>query len=221
MTEREHRRAARARIAALILSALTPSLALAYLPVGLEGASGKHDFALSEAIVIGRVTRIERFSDPLGAGSDAACFSCIATVTVGRTLKGPLKRGDEFLIRIGEYILKGDDNARPVRMALFNTQRPWPMRFNGVYLLCLRRVPDERVARPAWKGKLWQPQSFYYSIHELVGAIDPTTRKWVICVREGQWRGKPKPLVSLDAFLKQRGYDPRGQPFEDRPEREE
>ncbi len=96
-------------LSCLAVVALAPVLVLcaeqraaAYFPLNCNRAHAKNDFKDAALVVIGRVTAVERFRDVSPPASKAGkkeptYFFYLATVTVGRTLKGKAKPGGWFV----------------------------------------------------------------------------------------------------------------------------
>ena len=194
------------RVAVFFLVLFAAGVARAYLPVQCNARFAESGFTSSEAIAIGRVTKVERVGPfDLGGPRKVQCFSYVATIAVGKAFKGPLKPKDEVLIGIGSYLCRGDDDTTPTQLATHNTHSPLPLNINGVYLLCLCREDDEAAGKEEWKGKVWKPRSCHFSIHEIIMATVAGRGERIPHVIEGRWPDKPGPPVPLSLFLKAKG----------------
>ena len=91
--------------------------AVAFYPGECWPAWAKDDFKESALVVIGRVTAVARFrtSPPATTGypKEIKEFFYLATVTVGRTLKGKAKPDDDILFYTGSYMQRKEDNSTP------------------------------------------------------------------------------------------------------------
>jgi hypothetical protein len=166
----------------------------AYLPVECNAEHAAGDLAKSEAVVIGRVIAVQRLG-PQEAFDGRWLFSpYLAKVKIGRTLKGPLKTGDEIKIGLGGYLQRAEDNVQPTSISI-GTHSGLDLKPNGVYLLCLNR------AKGAGSVDGWAPRSCHFSVHHVVLAKDDRTGKAVLSVRAGRWPGARQEAVPLSVFL--------------------
>jgi len=166
--------------AGLVISA--GQAALAFLPGECVSDSYKSDFKESPLIVIGRVTAIERYRHPYRSGSDVKESFYLATITVGRTMKGDAKPGQEILFLMGFSHLRADDNLHSSILVVANTHAGWDLEIDNSYLICLRpsvylsdRAHCEVRRDGAWQGTdlekrdVWEPRSCHNSVHRVSG----------------------------------------------------
>jgi hypothetical protein len=156
-----------------------------YFPGQCDRECAKDDFQKAAAVVIGRVTAIQRYRFAPEATSGASAkppaeFFYLATITVGRTLKGKAKPGDEILFYVGLYGQREEDNATPAPLRVANTHPAWTVECNHVYLLALDPAQERRGGRDAeerrdgkWvragleKREIWEPRSCHWGVHEI------------------------------------------------------
>ncbi len=186
-----------------------PRAAWAFLPVDCHYS--ENDFSGAEAVVIGRVTKVERVTTKLPAGKETRLQFCyIATITVGRVLKGDVKNGSELYIYIGDYVQPAEDNTLPQQFSTCNTHGALPLEINNVYLLCLRHGEGHapRELPRSWRRKLWAPNHCHYCIHQIAWTFSGDDHSRTVVVLESQGRGEPRPPVPLADFLKQKMGSP-------------
>ncbi len=199
----------------------------AYLPIECISDSVKDDFKESALIVIGRVTSIERYRtrppDQYKAKRDANLYFYVATITVGRTLKGDAKVGQEILFFMGFSSLRDDDNLHSRILVVANTHSGWDLDVDNAYLLCLRSseyLQDKARAEVrrdgAWhsagleKRAVWEPRSCHNSVHRVSGR-DPV----LVSLGLEHPRSRPESRVPLEEFIaaQKKGQFP-GKPHE-------
>jgi hypothetical protein len=160
--------------------------ASAYYPPECFPDYAKDDFKKSALVVIGRVTAVERFRvSPTLAPKERANwgteFFYLATVTVGRTLKGKTNPGDDILLYTGYYPQRKEDETQAVSIRVANDHPAWTLDYGHVYLLALdlqsSQVDARGIAEAHRDGKwvhaalenreIWAPRSCHFSIHEI------------------------------------------------------
>jgi hypothetical protein len=167
-----------------VLLLLGSGESLAYFPCNCFPDYAKNDFKESALVVIGRVTAIQRYRIPLSAAGVATArrsvwFFYVATITVGRTLKGKAKPGEDILFCTGSYEQRSEDDTEPTRLRVANSHPAWTLDYNHVYLLALdpdRWDPEEVEQRRDGKWtrtslenrEVWKPRSCHWSVHEVM-----------------------------------------------------
>jgi len=192
-------------VCCILATTALPRAAWAFLP--WDCVYSEYDFTGSDAVVIGRVTKVERVTTKQPFGEETRPQFCyIATITVGQVLRGPVKKDSDLFIHIGEYVQRTEDNTVPAQFGTCNTHRALPLQINSVYLLCLRRGEGHapRELSRSWRRKLWAPNCCHYSIHEIIWWLSSEKPTGVMAVLESQGMGRPKPPVPLADFLGQK-----------------
>jgi hypothetical protein len=158
--------------------------AAAHYPLECSPEHAKDDFKNSALVVIGRVTTVERFRASPSAASTASEkepteFFYLATVTVGQTLKGKVKPGDEVLFYTGSYRQRKEDNTAPTALRVANTHPAWTLDYDHIYLLALNpagrsgewnaeaRRDGRWIDAALEKREVWEPRSCHCSVHEI------------------------------------------------------
>lgn len=176
--------AAGIRAFGIVLLCITAGPAYAFLPMNCSRKHAKDDFQKSELVVIGRVTTIQRFrflpeADAPASAKDLKMFFYLATVTVGQTIRGTAKPGDDIFFFTGSYESRRDDETMPAVVRVANAHPGWALDYNHVYLLALKpagRLEDlkaEGRRDGKWiligpdKRQIWEPRSCHWSIHEI------------------------------------------------------
>jgi len=188
-----------------ILATTLPRAAWAFLPVDCYHSD--YDFSSAEAVMIGRVTKVERVTTKLPVSEVTKLQFCyFATVTVGRVLRGDVKKDSDLCIYIGDYLQREEDNTVPTWLGTCNTHGALPLQINNVYLLCLNRGPGHAPTElpRSWRRKLWHPSCCHYSIHQIGWTFSAEDHARAMVVLESQGTGQPKPPVPLAEFLKQK-----------------
>jgi hypothetical protein len=214
--------------AGCVLAALTALLfmdqATAYLPGNCNARHAVADYDMSDAVVIGRVVAVERVLEKLryANGRDDYHFSYVATVRVGRAVRGTLSVGDEFRMLVGGYFQSSYDDTAPVgRLMTCNTHSPHDLPPAGVRLLFVNRARDlqrdrenpkgpevsrdELARRLVEEGNVWEPRSCHFSVHEIVWGTDGKDGKTLWVEPSSRPWGDAKPEAQLlDDFLSQK-----------------
>ncbi len=166
----------------------------AYYPIQCNSEHAASDFADAEAIVIARCIKVERKMEQI-PNQKYQSFYYMATLKVGRAIKGELKTGDEFEMCEGGYIAQQEDNVTPTYVAQCNTHPGAGLEPNGVFLMYLKTRDL----------KTWYPVSCHFSIHEMVDCLDEKTNKHSLGVKESvSMRSRSEQTVPLDEFLKRK-----------------
>ena len=133
------------------------TVAFAYLPASWSRGNANLDFKKADAVVIARVTGVNRKIHPL----DQRAFVYVASVAVGNVLRGVVKTNDVLNIIIGGYRQSHVDEAEPTHISQCNSQNGFDLRINDVYLLALDRQGTNKLEQ------LWKPRSGHLSIHHI------------------------------------------------------
>lgn len=190
------------------------SAALAFLPYECVSDMYLDDFKESPLIVIGRVTAIERYRTNvpprMNAKPDTKQFFYVATIAVGRSLKGDAKPGQELLFFMGFSGLREDDNLHSRILVVANTHSGWDLDVDNAYLLCLRRTEylEDKAHAEVRRGGVWQnaglekrdvwePRSCHNSVHRIASGRDPVH----VSVSLEHPRSRSEKCVPLDAFI--------------------
>ncbi len=164
----------------------TAHVALAYPPIECYTDAAKDDFKESPLIVIGKVTAIERYRTPDRLKPGVKLPFYVATVTVGRTLKGDVKPGEEILFLMGFGRLPEQDNLHSSLITVANSHSGWYLDVDNAYLLCLspsKYLEDRAHAEVRrdgdWRNAglenrdVWEPRSCHNSVHRISSHRDP------------------------------------------------
>lgn len=205
--------------------------AIAYLPPQCCPRHAKDDFNQASLVVIGRVTAVERYrvapstdSPPKGATE----FFYLATITVGRTLKGKAKPGDDVLFYTGTYSQRREDDTAPTWLRVANSHPAWTLEYDHVYLLALDPLARTNEGKaevrrdgkwfpvPMEKREIWEPRSCHCSVHEITvrNRTEPNDKgpdgmenlrlipETYVTLYFDRWRESPKGgLFLLDEFI--------------------
>lgn len=171
-------------------------VSLAYFPMQCSVNHAASDFADADAIVIARCIKVERRVEQL-PNDKFKSYYYIATLKVGRTIKGTLKVDEEIEMLEGAYLARQEDNAQPTYLAQCNTHPRAGLDPDGVFLLYIKQHND----------KTWSPVSCHYSIHEVVALVNEKTKARSLGVNESlgmRSREEQKKTVPLEEFLKRK-----------------
>jgi hypothetical protein len=157
--------------------------ACAHLPPECTFQHAIDDFAESNLVIIGRVTAVERYrlvsNDPAARHVTPFTFTYLATITVGKVIRGESRPGDQVLLCVGFYEQRVANDTDPAVLRVANTHPAWSADYGKVYLLALvrERVFDdctlakfkdgEWVASGVDVRTIWRPRSCHWSIHEV------------------------------------------------------
>ena len=189
------------RFSPFLLVLIFATKAHGYYPPNCSAEYAATDFTDADAVVIARVIKIERkLSDFIQKRKNGEvtlkCVDYVATLKVGKVIRGEAKKNDELFIYEGGYIQKEEDNSEITWVRTCGSHSRTGFQIDGVYVLFINmhRGSDGKVD--------WTPRSCHFSIHKLEDEINETTGTQTIVVREslGMW-GKTKPPVPLEAFL--------------------
>ena len=186
----------------------------AYFPINCHSRHAQKDFTHSSHVIIGRVTKIERYRSDANVDGRHTRFDYLATITVGRSLRGPAAKDDEMIVRVGWDDHTNDDNVQPHGVWVANSHPPWRLEIGKVYLLCLvgesRYTPYIAARRDGKKWKtidlsqrVFVPRSCHWSIYELYDEtpVEDDMASKTISIRQIGYRrdekGKGEPLASF------------------------
>lgn len=188
----------------------------AYFPANWCDEYAKNDARDSDIILIGRVTKLERLLHEINylyREDGSVFFNFVATITIGKVLKGKGKLDGRNTIEIGigdslfhsenlNYETLREYDTEPGWISLANTQDGYDLRLNEVYLLFLNKNISEAI------GAYFGPRSGPYSIGIISkksfdvklddGSVDRRYKKYVSMGSLGK---KWKKEVPLDEYI--------------------
>jgi hypothetical protein len=152
---------------------------MAYWPVNCRSSHADKDFTESEAIVIGRVVKMERVNKEIKIADRTILESTyFASVKIGKVIKGELKIGDTIRLFEGEYRRPKEDNADPTHLNQCNTHAQAGFQIDGIYLLFVKKSKEG-------DADLWAPRSCHCSIHKIKKLVNDDTDAERLMVSEG------------------------------------
>jgi hypothetical protein len=179
-------------LAAFCFVVFTTGIALAYFPANCNEDHAALDYTDADAIVIGRVIKIERVMTEIKEAKRKEWETAYyATIKMGKVIKGELKKDDEIQMLEGVYWTKEEDNTDPNWVRQANTHPSAGLKIDGVFLLFIMH-----------RGNQWTPRSCHCSIHSIESAVDEKTEKRKLVVVRGDALEKRSKPVDLDEFLK-------------------
>jgi hypothetical protein len=177
------------------------SLALAYTPTNWLPEHAASDFQKAEAIVVARVVGLNR---AMAKDPPDGTVKFHATLVVGRSYRGPLKRSDRFTFLIGEdWVGNPPEEDRPrFGLLIFGTHMSYWLEINGVYLLCLART--ERGWEPrSGPQSVFRIQEQSPSHEEVPLVVDPRGNR-AEAVSNVIREVRDKARILLDDFVRQK-----------------
>jgi hypothetical protein len=173
----------------LSITVFSSTSADAFTPIECVDGQSVSDFAESPLIMIGRVVGIERFKSEVSGHQPKEDYFYLATISIGKVLKGDAKADDNILFFMGFSYGAEGDNVRARRVVVANNHPGWPLEIDASYLICLRRsryleqteIASAKVLRdgewqavPKLKRKdIWEPRSCHASIHRIISTHEP------------------------------------------------
>ncbi len=175
-----------------------------YFPINCNDAHAESDYLRSDAVIVGRVIKLDRARSEYEFGKSKRRmveYAYFATVKVARAVRGILNQGDEIRILEGVSTSGADDDAAPLGLYLCGTHMQAGFCIGQTYLLFVKQTREQRDGVHVWSLR---------SCHE---SIIPIASRWeseqvapVVRFRKLN-NNELEVEMALDEFLKQKQSD--------------